>query len=238
MFVAARWGCGGQGGVVIGVRAMRQSITDVRRVWGGLLVGLLAIDALFLILHVGRVRFDLPAGDRWLISFDRGYAEIFQYLKLLVIVSLLGRLVLDRRMALYLGWSMLFLYFLFDDSLELHERAGDWLADVLGGASIGPIEGRDVGQVLVALAVLVVVGGVILAMWPPAGSPDARFSIGLGALVGLLGFFGVVVDAIDGLDLFSITEDGGEMAVVSLIVAYVAVVGRDVGVRPLWSQAG
>lgn len=216
---------------MVGVRAVRQGVADAHRLWGGLLIGLLAVDAVFLLLHVGRVRYDLPAGDRWLISFDRGYAEIFQYLKLAVVAVHLGRLALDRRMVLYAGWSMLFLYFLFDDSLELHERAGDWLGDVLGDPSVGPMDGRDLGQVLVALAVLVVVGGIILAMWPPPGSPDARFSIGLGTLVGLLGFFGVVVDAIDGLDLFGITEDGGEMAALSLIVAYVLVVGQDVGVR-------
>ena len=206
---------------MIGGRVWQWGIGVARQIWGARIVGLLIVDTLFLILHVGRVRYSQPSSDLWLISYDRGYAEIFQYLKLATVIVLLVQLALARRVAVYVGWSVLFLYFLLDDSVEIHETAGEWLSNAIGLASVGSVSARDIGQVLVSGIALVILGGAIYLMWPPSGSREERFSIGLGVLVALLGFFGVVVDVIDAIDLFNVVEDGGEMAAMSLIVAYV-----------------
>jgi hypothetical protein len=50
---------------------------------------------------------------------ERGYSEIFQYIKEYWIALLLGALAVRQRSVLYLGWSLLFFYLLLDDSLTI-----------------------------------------------------------------------------------------------------------------------
>ena len=85
---------------------------------------LLTADTIFIILHIIHTYTDYLGNSNFSIQKDRGYAEIFQYIKEFCIALLLLYLAIKRRNLLYLSWSALFGYVLLDDFLKIHERAG------------------------------------------------------------------------------------------------------------------
>lgn len=187
-----------------------------------LLVWLGAVDVVFLILHAAHVRFNVPRSGLWLISRDRGFPEIFQYLKEALIVLMLVWLYRQRTSLIYLSWALVFCYLLLDDSLRIHETLGDGLASAFGLEDIGGIEARDLGQVIVSATAGVVLLGFVALATLRDRSPARRLSLLLGLVMVALVFFGVVTDVIDAIDLFGLVEDGGEMVVMSVGVAVTA----------------
>lgn len=179
---------------------------------------ILTIDLGFLILHATHVRFDVPDSELWLISRDRGFPELFQYLKEASIVALTVQLFRARGSLVYLAWAVAFTYLLLDDSLEIHETVGDWVAEGLGFGTILGIEARDLGQVLVSASAGAVLLGFAAVATLRDRSPARALSAQLGLIIVALAFFGVVTDVIDAIDLFGIVEDGGEMAAMSFAV--------------------
>src|SRR5690606_28724289 len=96
-----------------------------------LLVLLLVGDLVYVAIHLvatGTTLLDSPLAT---LDVDRGYAEFFQYLKLLWACLLLACVGLRSRRWQYLAWVALFGYLLADDSLSLHENLGVVLADRL-----------------------------------------------------------------------------------------------------------
>lgn len=187
-----------------------------------LLMILVAIDLLFLVIHASHVRFDVPGSGLWLISRDRGFPEIFQYLKAAGAAAVLVRCFTENRSPVCLAWSVIFTYLLLDDALEVHETAGEALADSLALSSPFGIEGRDFGQVLVSAAA----GFVVLTLVVWSGRKDrataAELSLPLMLALGALAFFGIVADVIDAIDFFGLVEDGGEMIAMSIAAVIVA----------------
>lgn len=179
----------------------------------------IAVDAAFVVLHVGRVRYDSPAGDRWLLSYDRGWSEIFQYSKLVFLVALCASLAARRRQMLYGASAVLFAYLAFDDAFQLHERLGDRLAPAVEWADVGGVEARDIGQILVSLsAAVVLLAGIAVAHARSDAIARTLTAPLLAALV-MLAVFGIVVDVIDVLDIGGIVEDGGELVAVTFALA-------------------
>lgn len=200
----------------------RWDIPGLGPVAARLLLALLAIDGLFVVLHATHVRYDAPGSGLWLLSRDRGFPELFQYAKEAAIVALLGSLAVGGRSLIYGAWAALVVYLLLDDSLEIHETGGDAIAEGLGLGSVAGIEAKDLGQI----GVSAVAGLVLLTLIATAHRRDRsmqarELSWRLLVAIGLLAFFGIATDVIDAIDLFGIVEDGGEMVVVSAIVALV-----------------
>lgn len=187
-----------------------------------LLIFLVAIDLVFLMLHASHVRFDVPGSGLWLISRDRGFPEIFQYLKTAGAAVVLVRCFAKNRSPVCLAWSVIFTYLLLDDSLEVHETAGEALADSLGLSSPFGIEGRDFGQVLVSAGAGLVVLGLIVWSGRRDRATAAELSVPLMLALVALAFFGIVVDVVDAIDLFGLVEDGGEMITMSIAAVIVA----------------
>jgi len=187
-----------------------------------LFLTLLAIDAVFLVLHASHVRYDRPGSGMWLISRDRGFPEIWQYGKEAAIVALLIASYRRVRSPVTLAWAGAFAYFLIDDSLEIHETLGDIVASALDlGTPLG-IEGRDVGQILVSGTVgLVLVAAIAIATLTDR-SPARALTARLLPVLAAIGLFGVVADVIDVIDVLGLVEDGGEMAAMSAGLAVVA----------------
>lgn len=204
-----------------------------------LLTALLFIDVLFVGLYVTRdfllgahLNIGFLASDRWLIERDRGFPELFQYLKTVFAAALLFGLAVRYRSAIYTAWCVVFAYIFIDDALRLHETIGLALQttfeppNILGVNSISYLEALPWGTVgLVALG-LVAYG----KLRNHTGRLLSRQLVGLFALLFL--FAGVVDGAhiyVEGLSArpsyllgaVTVLEDGGEMVVLSVIAAWV-----------------
>lgn len=214
------------------IRSVVREQTRIDAKTGRLLLGLLVVDAAFLIIHAAHVRFDTPGSGLWLISRDRGFPEIFQYLKEASVVAVTIWLHRTRRSPVYLAWSLVFCYLLLDDSLRIHEVTGEWLANALDLRAVAGIDARDLGQVAVSASAGVVLLGLVALATTRDRSPARAITAGLGLAVAGLAVFGVVTDVIDAIDLFGLVEDGGEMVVMSFAAAFAVHHARTVATEP------
>ncbi|MDJ0498774.1 MAG: hypothetical protein QNJ89_13155 [Acidimicrobiia bacterium] len=185
---------------------------------------LVAIDIAFIGLDVAS-RAAVAEPGRLLLTTDRGYAEAFQYLKILWIALLLGSVAVRTRELVLYVWTLVFGYLLLDDALRIHETiGGDVCGDVLQQLSLTAAgDVYKMGQNLFA----VIVGGLILASILVAArvSSEAvrRVSNDLLALLIVFAFFSVFLDAAGtwlDLEARSIVEDGGEMLAMSVIAGF------------------
>jgi hypothetical protein len=164
-----------------------------------------------------------------LLDFDKGYAEAFQYIKEFWIAGLLAFISFRTRKFFFFAWSLLFLYFLLDDSLSIHEKLGNTLSGYLAFATQFKLEANDLGE-LIASAFF---GFVLLSIIGLSTYLSSRkiklISLDLAILLGVLIFFGVGMDvlhaiarSIPGSGILTLVEDGGEMMAMSLICWYAA----------------
>lgn len=202
---------------------MQHGLQTADRQWLWLL---LAADLAFLALHVYRKVYG--GGLALDISHDGGYAEMFQYLKELWIALLLARAAVLLRDRWFWLWSFVFAYVLLDDAMGFHERAGAWFAaQGVIGAAFGA-KAKDLGQVLFFAAAASVCAGLVIALRRFMPVPQMQPHKALLLLFAGLVFFGVGVDLLHsivarlGFRGLGVVEDGGEMLVTSVIVAYAA----------------
>lgn len=220
------------------IRSCLQQLRSDR--WYRALVAVAVFGTLFFFaLHAARVvagtRFDIGqtlfnAGfkaKQFAINIDGSYAEWFEYLILAIIVMSLGRLALNFRRPIYFAFLFIFTYYLADDSLQIHEILGGFLAHRLALPEAFGLRGQDFGEMATwALFGVPLLGFLCFALWRSDGR---HRSVGL-TLTGwffVLAFFGLVVDMGTVLvhDQFpwnlivEFVEDGGEMAVVAVIMA-------------------
>jgi hypothetical protein len=157
----------------------------------------------------------------------------------------------ERRAAIYIGWAIIFVYFLVDDATMIHEHLGKWLATTLRLDRIQQIymdwfpdlflRPRDFGELAVALLVAAMIAVILAVTWPRHGfAAERRVSKRLIVWLGLFAIFSVGVDLVHiwALDpttgsfspagrVLGLIEDGGEMICVSLLVGgLVQEVGR------------
>ena len=204
------------------------NLRKLNQVADPLFLGLLfAADLAFLALHIAN-RY-LPHGDILLtLSTERGYSEIFQYIKEYWIAVLFLVVCFRKKQGVFLAWAALFVYLLCDDALTIHETAGGLLAAAWNFSPMFGLRPQDFGELLVSLAAGFVFV-ILLVIFYPRSTPDSRrAAIDLALLLGLLAFFGVAVDllhvALGGVFPYGwiILEDSGEMIAMSLIAAYAA----------------
>lgn len=191
-----------------------------------LLVGL---DALFFALHLGHRGYPEIFGDNFSISRDNGYAEWYQYGKELSIVALCLIIARYRGISSLYAWVPLFLYFLLDDSLAIHETVGAVVSNHLEFSASNGLRAKDFGELVVSgLAALILFPPLVVAAWR-AEEQFKWIHASLVVLVGLVAFFGVIVDMVHMMlqwapsrvrFLVTIIEDGGEMVSMSAIVAF------------------
>lgn len=194
---------------------------------------LLATDILFVGIHCLWLLLPSVSNYNLSIEADRGYAEIFQYIKLFWIVLNFVSISVLYKGRSYLAWAALFLYLLLDDSLLIHENVGSHLAEVLNFSSRLYLRPVDFGELLVSATALVVFFGLFLLVYPKSSRRFRRDSRNLILLLCALAAFGIGFDMVHvmldyvpgeiGRKLYylaAIFEDGGEMLVVSLICYY------------------
>lgn len=184
---------------------------------------LLAIDVCFVLVSVGERLGLLPTDPLLRITEDRGYSEWFQYTKELGIFLLLAIAGARRRSRLLIVLSLLYVYLLLDDMLQIHEQVGDLIASwgVLQPYSrLRPA--KDLGQLLWSAAVgsafLVPIGLAYLR----SDGDTRRIARWVLALTGVIAVFGVVIDFLAvGVFGNSLMEEPGEMFVMSVALAFV-----------------
>ncbi len=188
----------------------------------------LATDLVFIILHLLFINTDFISNKYFSIEEDRGYAEIFQYIKEYWIVLLLSVLAVKQRSILYLGWSLLFLYVLLDDFFAIHERLGEIVSERLFLLPMFNLRAIDFGEVIVSACV----GLFFLLFLALAYRFGSRISREVSKFLILMLFalacFGVAVDMLHSMlrfsslkDILGLLEDGGEMIIMSVIAWFV-----------------
>jgi hypothetical protein len=197
------------------------SLSLASSTWALLL--LLSTDAFFILFEcLYGATAGYPESDWWL-GRDWGYAESFQYAKELGIVVFFFRFFRGYPHLLSLGWLVLFLYLLLDDSLQIHEGVGRWVAPRLHTSW----EFTD--HVASALFGSLILGLLSLGYYcAPAWLRRVSWPL-LGLFMTLV-VFGVVVDTVGQVVHRSaplihwvgyVIEEAGEMVTISVIAWYV-----------------
>jgi hypothetical protein len=206
----------------------------------GFLAALLLIDATFISFHMFRgflkeVGIDAGwlADTRFSLMQDRGYAEIFNFLKLAFVASMLAAVWKARRQALYVALACLYVIILADDALCLHEAGGELLyAWIAANTSLG-VHIQDLGELVTwaSLAAIAIPG--LAHAWRQSHPKDRRIGFGFIACLALLAVFAVGVDMLHAIapthlvfKLIGAVEDGGELLVGSLTATLALLVWR------------
>jgi hypothetical protein len=163
---------------------------------------------------------------RFSIEMDRGFAETYQYVKEYWAALLFLLVGLHRRQRVFGAWALVFAYLLIDDAFMLHERAGAVLGGHLPVPPDFPLQAEHAGEAAM-LAALSALSLALLALTWPADAGARRACARLLRLVALLALFGVGADAVHAMaspgtwqqGALGVVEDGGEMVVLSAIVA-------------------
>ncbi len=192
-----------------------------------LLALLLASDLLFIALHV--VYYLTPWLDvRFDLGMDRGFPELFGYLKFLAIAALLEGVRRFTGCNGYFAWILVFLVLFLDDAAKIHEGLGRLIAAHLAFEPPFNLRRQDLGELAAAA-----VSGILLLLaagWAYWRSSDVfrKVSRDMLLLIAILVFCGVFVDMAHTVfedrslaaGAVGIVEDGGEMISASLMLWY------------------
>ena len=194
-----------------------------------LLLLLIGTDAVFTLLHFIYVETDWLRGRALSLEADGGPAETIQYVKEFWVAVCMAFAFISTRYLAYAVWAFFFLFLLVDDATQLHENVGYWLGQRYGFRAPFGLRPDDIGELLFAGAVgVTTLAGVGIAAL--RGTEQCRrISRDLFTLVCALALFGVVIDVVHVItymgqsltaQVFLVIEDGGEMIVMSVLVAY------------------
>jgi len=192
-----------------------------------ILILLVVTDLIFMALHALRWWFNTP-NLALRIDLEGGYGEVFQYTKYLWAAILIGWFAVKNRAWRFASWSIVFLYFLADDCLAIHETLGSLVAARVSFELPLGLEPVDFGDLVTLLSAAAALAILVFAAQLGAGRNVKQAFIELAALAVLLGLFGVAADLLHGLFkadplldfMLGMLEDGGEMIAASLLVWY------------------
>ncbi len=197
----------------------------------GLLVMCWSVATVLGVAHLARWTTGMPGDPGFDLGVERSFGEIFFMIMTIWAASLLVRLAMSLRSGAMLGWAIAFGYLFVDDWFTVHERVG------------GPIGRRlaidfHAGETLWLLGLAGIMGLVLVVLHLRSrGEPRAISAVLFGLNLVLL-FCGVVLDLAHGrltdmtFDPYvTLLEDGGEIAVMSVVVAFLFAVAYT-GHRP------
>ncbi len=200
-----------------------------------ILFALIAADLMFAIIHIihkvpSEIWVLLP--DRaYSISEDRGLAEAFQYVQELWVTLAFLWLVYRYRRFAFVGFSLLFAFFLVDDMTSIHENLGALSGKMFSNLQIlqsfSNLRPDDFGELFISAMFGIGLFSIIgLCYWRTDQPTRQIFHQVLGLLAVFI-FFGVGIDFLDRFasarilqELLKLLEDGGEMLAMSLICWY------------------
>ncbi|NEQ25307.1 MAG: hypothetical protein F6K28_40820 [Microcoleus sp. SIO2G3] len=142
--------------------------------------------------------------------------------------SILGLLAVRNRSLLYLSWSLLFVYILFDDAIGLHEKLGGVISQRLAFAGLFSLRPIDLGELVVSAVAGLFFPFTIAATYRLGDRSARSASKTLTFLLFVLAFFGIAIDMLHVVlmasflnPLLIVMEDGGELIVMRLIACFV-----------------
>jgi len=189
-----------------------------------LILLLIMSDIAFIVVHIAYM-FDLVHHQYFSLESDRGYGEIFQYLKFFWIICLLSIFLTKVKASVILSWIFIFAYMLIDDSLSIHERVGSSFVELLNLRPALQLRAQDYGELLVSMTAGIFLFGFLFVTHKKSSSDLKDVSRRLLFLAAGIIFFGVAVDMIHsmlplGKEIFGLIEDAGEMIFASLSLGY------------------
>lgn len=173
--------------------------------------------------HYGALT-NAPLPVQFNLASDGGFGEWLEYSLTLSIAVILFILWRNDRQWAYLTNAALFVWLTLDNSLEIHERAGFWIARPFAGQTALPVEAHHLGEALLFLAI----GFIWLSgLWLSLKRTKPRmviYSLLLAGCIAVAAFFGVIVDLMVvwgphspvALEVETFIEDGGEFAMIIL----------------------
>jgi hypothetical protein len=194
-----------------------------------LLVLLVSADLAFILLHQLNVETQWLRGVPTSLEAEFGLPESFQYIKAFWIVVSMGIAFAITRTRVYASWAVVFAFFLFDDSLKIHERVGTWLGRRHGLPSAFGLRPDDTGEMIVAAVMGVSMLALVGLALRRGCEQSTRIARDVLLLVVALAIPAVVVDQLHVVayvqrslwaQVLLIVEDGGEMIVMSALTAY------------------
>lgn len=202
-----------------------------------LLIIFVCMDLVFVFIHILHKFTGLLPDYIYNIEYDRGYAEMFQYFKELLIILFLLFLSIKKSKLIYFSWALLFSYLLFDDAFQIHERLGGlviapWMVDFFGRNSRFGMHFKDYAELSVSVFTASLYVIFIGLCYMSNKEPEREISRKLLFGVIMLAFFGIGLDMIHEhkwiqisphwvRDIFGLAEDSGEMFIMSYIAWYV-----------------
>lgn len=198
---------------------------------------LLAIDVVFMVIHVCVRMFTHSWNSVFLIDTDNGVAENFEYIEYMIIVCLAGYLVISKKLFGFLGWLFLFFFLFLEDCFEFHEHAGLYFAKTLNFKPAFGLRPRDFGELTYECFLGIFVFSAIAWMYYKGNEFFRKTSIDILLLFLLFLFFGVGVDMLAETVhevhivsiVFTLLEDGGEMIMLSLLTWYFYFIVLNIG---------
>tara|TARA_R110000765_G_scaffold377964_1_gene468908 strand:- start:323 stop:1051 length:729 start_codon:yes stop_codon:yes gene_type:complete len=201
-----------------------------------LLLILLIVDLVFVVIHIvtcflyfiGKIE-NFGDYNFLVLTQDESFAEIFQYLKYLSVIIMIGYLIYVEKAYAYISWILLFIFFLLDDSLSLHESMGEVLVKEFNFKPMFGLRDVDFGELtFVAMVGMAILLSFVLAYFK-GNLIFKKRTIDLFILLGFMIFFGIGFDMLHEIlgenlkvgFVIGLIEDGGEMVVMTLIVWYV-----------------
>jgi hypothetical protein len=181
-------------------------------------------------------------GDQWHIGRDGSYAEVFGYLKMALIIAVLSLIRRKWQRPTYLALILIFTVALLDDALQLHERVGHGIADVLALQSFAGWMSPHLGELIVWAIFAIFLLAAARAGFVRAPQEDRSNSLLLMGAFAVLLLFAVVVDLVHvlvkyqlsfrgGDFLFTVIEEGGEQVTLSLTCGLAVLIHRDLRSR-------
>lgn len=201
-----------------------------------LLTLIILTDFAFILLHFVHFRFDFLNDVKWSLSEERGYPEIVEYIQLAWIAIAFGFYFIKTSTNIYFLWALLFFYLLLDNSLQIHEKVGLYLANSFYFKDAFSLRSHDFGEMIVYMAIgLFILSAIILSYRksPPNARAISNNILFLLASFVLFGFsidmfgniiykmFGITNDASFISIFIEVVEDGGEMLVIGITAWYV-----------------
>lgn len=187
-----------------------------------------ATDLVFIAIHLIHIYTSFAPSYLFSIEEERSYADIYQYIKEYWIVIGLGFVLLRNYSALYLGWFLLFVYVLLDDTVQIHEHLGLMISKNLHFLPSFNLRPEDFGELIVSacfgLFFLIFIG----TAYRFGARLSRKISRSLIKMFLVLALFGIVFDMIHAATgsailqpILGLLEDGGEQVVMSVIAWFV-----------------
>ena len=193
--------------------------------YAGLLLGL------DIAAHYGALT-HAPLPVEFYLSSDGGFGEWLEYALTGSIAVMLLLLWWRERDTAYLANSMLFAWLMIDNSAEIHERTGHWLAPWIENWNVLPVGANDIGEAALFLLIgLLWLGGLAASIRRARLRPMLHSLLLAGCVAGTA-LFGVIVDMMVVWGQQSATlhetetfiEDAGEFAMIILAFLIVAAI--------------